>query len=123
MISFDLLPQPRPEDANDPTAVYRWLYRVWLKLKDSYYSEADLSTLFNTASQSIGRSDVIPNTPTDDSLIMSVFAEQDKTVGTGDTSINDVVMDVAGQRGYGGDVFALQGALRDSQILVAMGGN
>jgi hypothetical protein len=49
MIPFDLLPQPLPQDASSPEATYRWLYRVWLKLRNSYQSSADLGVFMNAS--------------------------------------------------------------------------
>jgi hypothetical protein len=42
MINFNLLPQPLPQDAQSPDATYKWLYRVWLKLRGT---DTDLSTV------------------------------------------------------------------------------
>jgi hypothetical protein len=49
MNKFDLLPQPLPQDAQSPEAVYKWLYRVWLKLRNSYQSSSDLGTFMNAS--------------------------------------------------------------------------
>jgi hypothetical protein len=70
---YDLLPQPVVEDTNDPISLYRWLYRLWLKLRNSYNSQNDMGVFMNTLGISKISNIPEPSIPSSDPTVFTMM--------------------------------------------------
>jgi hypothetical protein len=53
MNPFALIPQPMPEDVKDPHAIYYWLYKIWLKLRGTDTTLAEVASGISQPSRTV----------------------------------------------------------------------